>query len=465
MNAPISRRAWLQATGTLAGAAMLGRAGVAQESPNRFRLATFRADVTVPIGHPLMGGGVPPAAIVDDPLEVHGLVLGGVGEPIVVASVDWCEIRNDAYDAWRSALASAVDTHPGRVLVSSGHQHDAPVADLAAERILEQNQTVGRICHIDFHQETVARVAKVAGKAWQGARPVTHYGTGQARVEGVASNRRWRKPDGTLAFSRMSRTTDAEARAAEDGTIDPFLKTLSFWNGDEPLAALHAYAVHPMSRYGEGRVSADFIGLARRLRQADQKGTHQIYFSGCSGNVTAGKYNDGAPADRAILADRLNRAMAAAWEATSRRPLESLEFRSAPLRLEPRDTPGFTRDDLHARLKNHDRPFEQCLAALGLSWRERADAGYRLDVPAVDLGDAQLLLLPAESYVEYQLFAQQTRPDSFVFTAGYGECAPGYIPIEERWREKDTNLGDWCWVAEGAEPAMQAAIRQSLGVV
>jgi len=456
-----SRREWLQTTGALVGATWLGSA-IAEEPVAGFRLATFRADVTVPIGHPLMGGGVAPALQVDDPLEAHGVILGGTVEPLVIVAVDWCEIRNEAYDAWREALAAAVGTQPARVLVASVHQHDAPLADLEAERILEAHDAAGRICQLDFHSEAVERVAAAARSAWSKARPVTHIGTGQARVEGVASNRRWRTPDGTLSFNRMSRTTNLDARAADDGTIDPFLKTISFWHDDEPLAALHAYAVHPMSRYGEGRVSSDFVGLARHLRQTDQPGVPQLYFSGCSGNVTAGKYNDGAPANRAILADRLHTAMEQAWEATTRRPLVRMEFRSVPLRLEPRDTPGFTHDDLAVQLKNDEKPFEQCLAALGMSWRERADAGYRLDVPVIDFGGAQLILLPGESYVEYQLFAQQVRPDNFVFTVGYGECAPGYIPIEERWREGDSNLGDWCWVAEGSESAMLTAIREGL---
>jgi hypothetical protein len=47
----------------------------------------------------------------------------------------------------------------------------------------------------------------------------------------------------------------------------------------------------------------------------------------------------------------------------------------------------------------------------------------------IDFGPAALALLPAESYVEYQLLAQKVRPDDFVLTAGYGECGPGYIPI------------------------------------
>lgn len=78
------------------------------------------------------------------------------------------------------------------------------------------------------------------------------------------------------------------------GVIDLWLKTLSFWDGDTPLAAVSFYAVHPMSYYGQGEVSADFPGIARRTRQRKLAGVAQIYVTGCGSNVTAGKYNTGA---------------------------------------------------------------------------------------------------------------------------------------------------------------------------
>ena len=31
----------------------------------------------------------------------------------------------------------------------------------------------------------------------------------------------------------------------------------------------------------------------------------QVYFNGCGGNVTAGKYNDGAKENRPVLRDRI----------------------------------------------------------------------------------------------------------------------------------------------------------------
>lgn len=427
-----------------------------------FRLATFSADVTVPMGHALMGGGIKPAQKVADPLWANGWVLLGGEKPIVLVAVDWCEIRNAAYDRWRTVLAKAADTDPAHVLVTSVHVHDAPVADLEAQNILNASLAAGSVCNLEFHEEAVQRVAQALKETLKSPQRVTHIGVGQARVEKVASNRRYVLPDGTVKFDRMSRTRKPEPHAADEGTIDPWLKTLSFWDGKQPVAAMHAYAVHPMSYYGQGEVSADFVGLARSWMQTNLPSVFQIYVSGCSGNLTAGKYNDGSPANRPVLAERIYRAMKASWANTKRHRLKQVHFRVVPLKLPPRNSAGFTVADMEKRLTGDPKPFGQCLAAMGLSWRKRCAAGELIDVPAVDFGPAQLLLLPAESYIEFQLFAQEQRPKSFVMVMGYGECAPGYIPIERAWKEHDDNLDDWCWVAPGSEAVMKHAIATAL---
>ena len=70
-----------------------------------------------------------------------------------------------------------------------------------------------------------------------------------------------------------------------------------------------------MSYYADGRVTSDFVGLARKARQAEDTACHHVYFTGCAGNIAAGKYNDGAPANRDALADRIGTGlMLAAWE-------------------------------------------------------------------------------------------------------------------------------------------------------
>jgi hypothetical protein len=455
------RRQCLAGLALTAAATAIGPACRRASAPT-FRLATFEADVTVPPGHGMMGGAWLSKSVAD-PLEARGIVLLGGAAPVVFVAVDWCEIRNDSLDRWKEVLAAAAGTTPERVMVVAIHQHDAPVADLGAERILRAKGLAGTICDPDFHETAVQRVAASLQTSLGRTRPVSHLGLGQARVDRLASNRRYVLPDGSIRFDRTSATRLPEAVAADVGTIDPWLRTLSFWNGNDPVAALSTYAVHPMSYYGQGEVSADFPGLARRRRQAETPGVHQIYFSGCSGNVTAGKFNTGDRENRQALADRLHAAMTEAWHQTQRHPLTKADFRVSRVRLEPRSSQGFSVADLEQKLVRGAAPFHQCLAALGLHWRQRVDAGHHIDVPALDLGPAQLVVLPGETYVEFQLAAQAMRPDQTILTAGYGEGATGYIPTERHIAEHDPNLGDWCWVAPGSEPRLLAGIAHALG--
>jgi hypothetical protein len=159
------------------------------------------------------------------------------------------------------------------------------------------------------------------------------------------------------------------------------------------------------------------------------------------------------------------RGLVSAWKATKPYPLDDISFRAAPLRLEPRNSPGFSVEELERQLSAESTRrygFDHCLAAMGLSWRRQADSGRKIDVPCLDFGPAQIVQLPGESYVEYQLAAQELRRDSFVMTLGYGECATGYVPTEKHFEEGDGNLGDWCWVAPGCERRMREALKAAL---
>ncbi|HMC63626.1 MAG TPA: hypothetical protein VKI65_01685, partial [Gemmataceae bacterium] len=215
-----------------------------------FHLATFTCDVTPPAGHPLCGGWIEPVRAVDDPLKALGVVLLGLGQPVVLCAVDWCELRNEANDAFRRAIAQATHTVPEHVAVQCIHQHNAPMADVEAERLIEAVPGAPPCLELKFFHKVVERTATAAKLALAKTTPFTHIGAGQAKVEQVASNRRVPGPDGKVKYVRYSATKDPKVRAEPEGLIDPWLKTLSLWNGAQPLAALSYYATHPMSYYG-----------------------------------------------------------------------------------------------------------------------------------------------------------------------------------------------------------------------
>ena len=103
---------------------------------------------------------------------------------------------------------------------------------------------------------------------------------------------------------------------------------------------------------------------------------------------------------------------------------------------------------------------DRILAAMGLSSRQRVAAGQAIDLPVIDFGPAQVVLFPGESFVGYQLMAQEMRSDSFVLSIGYGECWPGYIPTEEAFR--DGFEDKWLWVAPGSETRIRKVLRRVL---
>lgn len=441
----------------------------AADSP-RYLVATFEADITIPIGHACMGGGVADAKEIVDPLWAKGFVLwseAGTGgqdamKPIVVAALDWCQCNNDSYDRWREALAQAASTTPRHVMLATVHQHDAPICDLTAQRLLGAQGLAGWNCDPVFHEKAVRRVADALQASLGKARPVTHFGVGQAKIEQLASNRRVVRPDGKVCWDRGSSSGDLYRQP--EGEIDPWIKTISLWDGDRPVLAWSCYAVHPMSHYGRGGVSADFPGLARQRRQQDDPSVFQIYFTGCAGDTTVGKYNSAPRANRAVFADRLYRGMLAAWQATERKPIESIVYRFAELRLPPRDTGIFTVAEMNRILANGKATrWERISAALGLSWRQRVAADRPIDVPCLDFngGRVQFAIMPAETFVGYQLAAQQMRPRSFVIVAGFGDGAPGYIPTDACCRDGYDDI--YCWVAPNCGQAMLDALGKALG--
>jgi hypothetical protein len=421
------------ATGLLAcGAVPRLLADDAAGSAGDLHIATFRFDATPPVGHSLCGGWIKPAAAVDDPLEAIGLVLLGAGKPIVLCAVDWTGICNSAHVAWRTALAEAAGTSPERVAVQCVHQHNAPFVCFDAEKLVAAAGDLPHIVDLDFHRRVLEQARKAIADAVRKAEPLTHIAHGQGRVERVASNRRMLGDDGKVKHWRGSASRDPLHKELPEGLIDPWLKTVAFYSGERKLAACHYYATHPMSFYGDGRVSSDFVGLARKRRQKDEPDCTHIYFTGAAGNVAAGKYNDGSPQARVELTDRVYAGIVGSEAKLVREPIASFAWRTHDVLPPPNEAfaPAALAEQIAARdraVVARNRP------AYTLAYRQRFEAKTPIVLSALHVNDIRLLHLPAESFIEYQLAAQKTSPEQFVATAAYGDGGPWYIPTADAY--------------------------------
>ena len=426
-----TRRQFLESS--LAAAAYSASLAWADDEPSSLRIAPFRFDVTPPVGHPLCGGWITPMVDCDDELEAIGFVLLGAGQPIVICAVDWTGILNEAHVAWRTALAKAAGTTPDRVAVQCVHQHDAPFVCLHAEKLVAEQNDGLRVVDLDFFNKCLDRAQAAVKAALPKARPVTHVAHGEGRVEKVAGNRRVALDDqGKVRKMRGSSCRDPELIAMPEGLIDPMLKTVAFYHGAEKLVACHYYATHPMSHYGRGHVSSDFVGLARKRRQKEQPGCTHLYFTGAAGNIAAGKYNTGSPEARVQLTDRIYQGLIAAEETLKPRPVETASWKS--LDILPPTNPVWNADDLKQKLANEkNAAANRIRPAMVLAWMDRVANRVPIVLSALQINEVSLLHLPAESFVEYQLRAQKLAPGRFVATAAYGDGGPWYIPVKEAY--------------------------------
>lgn len=406
-----------------------------------YHLARFTVDVSPPKGHPLCGGWIRPVESVTDPLRMRGVVILGAGLPIVLAAIDWTGVQNESYGIWTEALADAAHTTPDRVALHSVHQHNAPFLDHVGNLLLSKAGLSPLLFDTKFFDELVRRSAVAVRESLAPAQPVTHIRIGRAEVVRVASNRRILGPDGKIKYVRYSGNNPPIVRDAPEGTIDPILKSVSFYQKDHPLARLYYYATHPMSYYGDGRVTSDFVGIARDRRDREEPETLHLYFTGSAGNVTAGKYNDGSQTDRENLTDRMHAAMVAAdagAEDRSTNPLRRLDtirWTTSPILFRPREDLDLDRIRAIA-IDPSQTPNKRNHSAMIYGWLERCVKRKPIQLTRLDLAeDVTILGLPAETFVEYQLEAQQSLPARFLATAAYGDGGPWYIPLTRSFGE------------------------------
>jgi len=466
MSAPSSpihgrtRRDFIKTGGSLligaTGLDPLISAGTA--SPARFRLATFRCDATPPLGETLVW--LVKLETIKDPLWLKGVILEDGGQRYVLASLDWCLLCNESEWSFRETMARAAGTDASRVAIQCVHQHVAPYADEGAHRLLDGAPDSPPHLTTKFLDGLRARLGEAIGRAVEKLEPFDRVGTGMAKVERVASERRLKGPDGKIIVRGSTGGKNPALAEMPEGDIDPMIRTVTFARGDRPLARLHYYATHPQTISCDGSSSADFVGMAREAVETEE-GVFQIYFTGCSGNVTVGKYNDETVEARKQLAARLRQGMRSSIAATQLAAFEQMIWRVEAVVLPVRTDAEFVNPS-RAWLADPKAPQGNRVykGAMRLATVARAKTPFHMT--SLQVGRAHIVHLPGEPMLEFQRFAQEARPGDFVSVAGYGDCGSAYICTDRAFGEGGyeptaTNL------APGAEPLVKAAIGRLLG--
>ena len=418
---------------------------------NRLKIVTFQVDVTPPIGDPL---AYVPNDKVDTPIYVSGVVLDDGKTRAVWVSCDYIYICGESYVLWTEMIAKQAGTVAENVFLHSVHQHDS--IRWAPEYNPKEGENGPLVVNPKYCEKSLADVSDAIFKAVSGPwQSVSRLLTGETRVGGLAANRRLVDENGQFAHTRFSGQNTPELQAWPVGKIDPILRTICFENTEgRRIVALHFYATHPMAAYRRNMVSTDVPGRAlRHVQENDSSVALNIYFTGCGGDITFGKYNlTGDAQSIEQLGKRLGDGILRNLQRLEEQPIGSLVVKRVNIEVpfNPSVGPASNYQGEHSQERRYlQETFER--------WRQSSVA--RLSIgPKVHF----LSFALGEVFVDYQLYAQSLIPEHFLATAAYGNGVYWYIPTRAAFGENGgyETSDQACIVTAEIDEVLRNAIRQ-----
>jgi neutral ceramidase len=354
---------------------------------------TGREDITPPAG---FRHWATKAATFDralSPLYARAAVVSDATRKIVFLQWDLVNTREDAVARVRGLISRAIGVPPGSILVNASHDHSAPLAPVADERLVSINEDESapapdEAVNRQWVERLYAASVEAARAANESLRPVT-LEVSRALVPEWQYNRRPRRPDGTVESIFVPSDPYAMPEGMRFGPMDPTVTVLAFKDlQGRCVVTLFNYPCHAVSVYPyTNAASADWPGFAEDSVEA-QVGGRAIFLQGCAGDLVPARRGVEAARDMgAVLGTRV----AAAVKAGLRVDVDRLQEASS---------------------------------TVGLPWNaaQREKTGTDLDLAEVQvftLGTVAVVALPGEPMIEIAKAIQGQSPYPHTLVLGY----------------------------------------------
>jgi hypothetical protein len=418
------------------------------------RATTFKVNVTPPMGLHLCGGYLPPANKLIADNHLRGLILEDNGQLYVIAGIDYCYLIGKSHTRLENALALGASTPVANVTINANHAHAAPMITEEAHETLRNFNP-----KLNFHNETyfadvLARTTQAIKDALHaGLWTVSSIGFASHAVEEFASTRRVFLQPGQPCSVRWSITHDPAVKAAPIGLVDPNVDLVTLYDdADKPRASLGYFACHPQVGYVDGVIHSDTTGIALSLFEQRYPETFPIFFDGCGGDVTAGKYTSKHPTrNNHLFGVRLYDALEEAFLKSRPNPVGKFTWNNQSF-LAPLAPVQFTMQEIMAKMadpKSSDS--EKILAAFKKHRLDTNTNAYPFRITHARFGDIGLLMLPSELSVIYQFYAKELHRGPLA-VAAYGDSYLNYVAYDKAFQEGGYEVDPW-WteVAPGIE--------------
>ena len=368
-----------------------------------------------------------------DDILVQALAFGHEhAATMVLVQLDLVTPPMDVVAAVRQRCADRHGLAPERLVFCASHTHTAPV--------VRPGRPGG---NPEYNAFLVDRVTETVAAAVADMHPGT-LETGLARDDRFAFNRRYWMKDGTVVTNPPRRDPGIDR---PEGPIDPCIPLLACCSDGRKQVLIANISNHADTIGGCG-VSADWHGFVRRTLEKEHPGLRVITLTGCEGNINHFDPQGDAEQSGYDISRRIGEGYAesimAAWNDMKPSSSTAVAHLAAEFEVGPRE---ITDDELRqARADAEAYTFDpdKDLTSEDLATRSPAALKYfadhllqvaadrsnkRFEVHAARLGDAVLVTLPGEPFVEYGLAIREEMPAGTpVLVAALGDGRATYIP-------------------------------------
>lgn len=398
------------------------------------RAGTFAQIINPPVGTSLSGYFHDRISTgVHDDLLAKALVLDDGTTQLAICVCDVLRVQRPQILKAREIASKATGIPAGNIFVASTHTHTGPELNVHRQLVPVNDKYLAEIPQM---------IADAVIQAYSNLKPAA-LRLGEEYEDRIAFNRRFRMKDGSVKFNPGKLNPDI---IAPDGPIDPQINVLRVddeggapssaeASEGKPICILVNYALHPDVMTGN-EISADWPGeMSRMVSSLYESAPLVIFMQGTCGNinhidVTTDRYQSGW-----AEVTRISRVMAGKVLAASElsRPMESeaLGVASSVMDIKYHPMTDTLRAHAAEALKSKD-PDEKELAQA--QWIQRYDLDGQtadVEVQAMRIGDAGLVGVPGEYFVEYGLSIKEWSPFDQTFVGELANGSHGYIPTSD----------------------------------
>lgn len=420
------------------------------------------SNITPPLGTSINGHLTDRTAVhIHDELHARALVLDNGRSRIAIVVCDSCMIDREVFDQAKVLATRYTNIPATHMLMSATHTHSAG----ACVSIFQSKSDPA------YRAFLVSRIADAVRRAANNLAPA-EIGFGVGSVPQHVFNRRWHMKPGAIPPDPFGGQTDQvkmnPPRASPDllepaGPTDPQVPVIAVRSsGGRPVATLANYAMHYVGGTGPNEISADYFGMfadrIQELLKADRLDPPfvGILSNGASGDINNINFRVPAVAQQPYEQMRLvaNDVAAEAARVIASMAYQqklALDVRTVTLSLGVRRPSAADLEAARVILeKAGGGPLVRLEQLYANETVRLAEYPERVEVPlqAIRLGDAAIVAIPCEAFVEIGLEIKAKSPFKPTILIELANGYNGYLPTArhhelggyETWRARSSYL-------------------------